>query len=209
MSAVAARAPGSLTVVVFEGQSLNLRSSMLFGVDPWPYRLMAGRGLPWATVALDNASWTDLLTGTDAAAGQPSSTRLHPIAQVSSAAKKILVLCGGQTDLNGEGDSGTQVFADLVANAQAARTAGFTHVIATTIPGSSTYDSGEEIARNDHNTLLLADAGGDFDGVVDLTVTSLDTHNDTDFWDVIHLSAIGADKLADAADPVLDTVLAA
>src|SRR5690606_37558724 len=115
------RGPGGPWRVVFDGQSHTN--------DPppptsYPPRLMSGRGIPWANVAINGTSWSMLLDGgTNAVEVEvaPASERLHPLAGYTTAT--ILVMSGGQQDIF-DGDTGEQVYADAAAYAEAARAAG-------------------------------------------------------------------------------------
>ena len=182
---------------VFDGQSLSI-------LGRFPSKVMtamdAATGLSlWSrNVAVGSAAWHDLaLTAVD---------RLFPYGSV--ALSTALVMNGGQSDL-WDGESGAQVYAEEVAYAAAARAAGFDVVVAITIcPGQ--YSEAEEAARLEHNDLLLADASGGFDAVVDVAaLPELADPTDLTYYDAlgIHWTEAGAQIAADAVAPVLQAKL--
>lgn len=184
--------------VVFDGQSLNIVPSSPAGVN-YPARAMEGRPYPGNNVAISGTSWTVLATTV--------TTRRDVYA--TAADNTTLVLQGGQADVLAD-DTGATVMADIVSYAQSARTAGFDTVIATTMPPMTPWLSeDQETALAAFNTLLLADAGGDFDYVVDLNATALGDNSDLTYYqaDLIHWTAAGAQLAADTISSTLDTVL--
>ena len=101
-----------------------------------------------------------------------------------------LIMCMGTTDIH-NGDSAATVYADHVAYAEARRVAGFTNIICLTIPPNTvntTGPGGMEEIRQAANVLLLANADGAFDTVVDLSVSfELEDETDIDYYyDGIH-----------------------
>lgn len=205
------RSPWTGARVVFDGQSLNL--SVPAGAseaDRWPNVLMQDYVEPWANVSRGGASWTALLAG-DGMTVQPAVDRLWPQAD-NSAAKTILIMCGGTSDILFETNTGAETMADAIAYADAARTAGFSHVIGSTIPDTTLFNSTMDTARADHNALMVADAGSDFDAVVDLYGNGFNdsTNGSNDYFstDELHLSVNGHIACAALFAPALDTVLA-
>ena len=181
------------------GLDLDVLKAILAFTDGCIYR-SRGKGLSlWSrNVAVGSAAWHDLaLTAVD---------RLFPYGGV--ALSTALVMNGGQSDL-WDGESGAQVYAEEVAYAAAARAAGFDVVVAITIcPGQ--YSEAEEAARLEHNDLLLADASGGFDAVVDVAaLPELADPTDLTYYDAlgIHWTEAGAQIAADALAPVLQANL--
>jgi len=198
MTRGAFRAPGPWRVV-FDGQSLNLvgLNLDLTTHTTYPEQVMADRRVVWNNVAISGASWTVLAT--------TAATRLHPLANRND--NTLLVMCGGTADI-AAGDSGATLYADEVAYANAARTAGFDYIICTTLVGNSGNDAGEETARLNHNSLLLADASNAFDAVVDFDVPPIDDWTDLDYYfDGVHWWVTGAEAAANLMAPALDAVL--
>ena len=186
--------------VIFDGQSLPLVPAT--ATLAFPARVMSGRGVPWTVTAVGASSWT-------AFSCSAAATRTHIYGPMAD--RSILVMAGGTTDLT-DGDTGAQAFADAISYADAARTAGFDRVIALTIPPSTALLNTEplETARTDHNTLMVADAGSDFDAIVDLS-------DDPDFEDATstyfsvdetHFSIKGARAAARLLAPHIETALA-
>jgi hypothetical protein len=193
--------------VAVDGQSLCRPVGATPGAE-WPIRVMSGRGIPLANVAVSGAGWTNLTNGTGFAIGQPASTRLLPIPQWSEASG--LVLFGGQADLQ-SGASAATVMSWIVAYGDAARTAGFDYVIACTVPPAYIFTSGLETARQAFNGLLLADAGSDFDAKVDIaSVPQLDDSTDTTYYsDGLHFTNEGHAIAGDTIEPAVDDMIAA
>jgi len=192
------RSPGGAWRVVFDGQSLNLTGVNvdLETNNPYPDQVMSGRGVPWANVAVAGQSWTTLAT--------TAATRTHPLAGFTT--NTLLVMCGGTADIL-DGDSGATLYADEVAYANAARAAGYSHVVATTLVGNSATTGGQNSARLSHNSLLLADASNAFDFVVDFDVPPLDDWTDTDYYfDGVHWLETGAAAAAALMSPVIDAL---
>lgn len=181
--------------IIFDGQSLNLISTD--AETTYPIFVMEGLSLPYSVVAVGGQSWTSL-AGT-------APTRLHPYG--GTADTLTLVMTGGSSDIL-DGDTGATVMADAVAYADAARAAGFDNVICTTIPPTIAFDTSESDAKDDFNTLLVADAGSDFDAVVDLRVTDLEDATDSTFYlDGVHWNAAGCEVAGGLAQTALTTVL--
>lgn len=176
-------------VVVFDGQSLNI---MPVG-NTYPALTMAGRGQPWSVVGIAATSFTQLAT--------TAASRVHPLAKPY--AESTLVLCGGTSDLSTEGDSAATVLSDMVAYAAAARTAGFTRVIALTITPSTGFSAGANTQRLTANALILASAA--FDEVVDVAGhPSLDDATDVAYYsDGTHWTTAGATIAAGMVAAVL------
>lgn len=195
---VQARLPGAPFRVVFDGQSHNNIPAAPNGM---PSQLMSGRSIPWANVAVNGASWTSLLATV-------GSRRVYEQATLH-AGQTILVMTGGTQDIL-DGDTGAQVYADAVAYAEAARTAGYDYALASTIPDALNIDDDPDQAqaRADHNGLILADAAEAFDGVIDFD-TALPDVGDTTYWDVdfVHLKPAGAGVVAALYAPLLDAIV--
>lgn len=107
---------------------------------------------------------------------------------------RLAVFLGGTTDIATDGDTGATAFADLVAFSDAARANGADACIAGTIPPGTDFSGGEETERLAFNSLLLADAGDDFDGTFDVAAAPLDDYTDLTYFnaDERHWNATGA-----------------
>lgn len=184
------------TRIVFDGQSLNTIPAA--AGQAYPHQTMRGRSEAYTVVAISGTSWTVLAT--------TAATRLHPLGPLATTS--VLVMNGGTSDLT-EDDSGATIMADAVSYADAARTAGFDYVIVTTIPPAVHLTGARETARDDFNTLVVADAGGDFDAVVDFRGTVLNDYSDADYYifDQIHWGVGGAKVAADLVAAAIDSVL--
>ncbi len=201
---LALRSPAPVRLV-FDGQSHNLwpPPGLYDRHGPYPAHLMAGplAGIAWANVAIGNTAWgTPTTPGTLA---HTAPTRLHRHARNRPGCTDLLVMFGGSTDtFGGGGLTGAQVYARALDYAARARAAGFHHVIAVTIPvtgpeggyGPGRPTAGEYAAQTEHNALMVAGAGTDWDAVVDLTRAPLLDPTDRTYWeaDRVHLSGQGA-----------------
>lgn len=201
--------------IVFDGQSHNRwppaelppGTPWVDGIGPYPNRLMAMLpGVPWHNAAQGGEGWGDLAV--DAA------TRLHPQARNRDGCTDVLIMSGGQGDIYNAGCTGAQVYDRAVAYAEAARAAGFHVVFATTMPafgpGGSIDPTPDMLqARIDHNTLLMADAEGAFNTVVDWHTHPIlaDATNPT-YWetDRAHMKPATADLAASLAAAALGLV---
>lgn len=189
---------------VFDGQSLNNIAAgpeLITPTATYPFRAMASRGLAWSNVAVDGESWTVLAA--------TAATRLWPLL-TGPETSSVLIMCGGTADLNLESDSAATVYANMADYADAAKTAGADLVIGTTITPATPLTGPKETARTGANALLLADARGSFDHVVDFAgTTGLDDHTSQFYaFDGIHLSWLGAQLAADTMAPTLDAIFA-
>ena len=182
--------------VVFDGQSLNLIPA---GYPSYPIQTMKDRSEAYCVVAIAGTSWTTLAT--------TAATRLHPLGPLATTS--VLVMNGGTQDVL-DGDSGATIMADAVSYADNARAAGFDFVIITTIPPAAGMTAGQNTARGDFNTLVMADAGADFDVSVNLLSGALADNTDQNYYafDQVHWAEGGAKVAADLIKAALDTVLA-
>lgn len=186
--------------VVFDGQSLNVVPGP---VTTFPYRTMRYYpNVPYSLndVAVSGTSWTVL----NANAPQ----RVDPLA--SLAPFTILNMCGGTSDLWApELNDGPTVYADMVAYANARRTAGFDYVIAVTIAPSTTFDATQESNRVSANSLIMADASNAFDAQVDFAgIPQLtDPNNTTYYFDGTHYTGPATILCAAALAPAMGTAL--
>ena len=198
--------------VVFDGQSHNSwppaelppGTPWADGIGPYPNRLMRYMvGVPWYNAALGGHGWGSLTAD--------ASTRLHPQARNRDGCTDVLIMSGGQGDIYQDDCTGAQVYARAVAYAQAARGAGFQYVLVTTMPafgpGGSIDPTPDMLqARIDHNTLMMADAGNDWDGVADwhshpaLADATNTTYFENDF---VHFKPAAADVAAFIVEPIL------
>lgn len=196
--------------VVWDGQSLNNVPTPGNGTS-CPEVAMSGLGYPFANVAINGASWAELTNATGEASGQPRSTRLYP-QFTKHTGQSILVLLGGTSSVD-EGLTSAQIMTAITDYADDARTAGADYVIGCTIPPSASHDASEDTEREGFNTLLKADAGGDFDAVVDITENEAgplyDNTDATYYVDQVHWTATGAAYAAGLIRPALVTAIAA
>jgi len=178
--------------VVFDGQSLNL-----YPEQTYPERLMDGRGVRYAVVALDGRSWAELAVDVE--------SRL--LSHADDANTTILVMCGGTANI-GSGQSADDYYSEEVTYARAAREAGFDLIMNTTLVPSSTFTVAQERARQEANRLKLEDPDGAFDAVADLTAHPLlSKEADGGYIDGIHWTDEGAQAAAEVVAPVLDRLL--
>lgn len=191
MTKLAVRPHHPASRVVFAGQSLLKTPPP---TDNVVQQAMAGLGIPYANRGLGGCSWTLLLNGGDGGLiGEvlPADEWCFPF--LGNATESLLVLLGGTSDILFEANDGAQTFADLVAYADAGRVGGATKVIAGTITPWTTATGPQETARTDHNALLMANTGGHFDGVFDVTVAPLDNPTNPAYYpDGLHWSPAGA-----------------
>lgn len=193
------RVPWTGARVVVDGQSLNNPVGVASGTE-WPIVVREGRVNPIFNVSVSGAGWANLIS--------TAATRLHPQA-INSASKNILILEGGQTEI-AFNVSGAGTFSNMVTYANAARAAGFTHVIGCTIPSATSWTAGQLSARLVYNQAIRDAEGVEFDAVVDLAATPLDDGSDTTYFvDGLHFSVVGHILAADTIGPIMDTVIAA
>jgi hypothetical protein len=182
--------------VVFDGQSLN----QVPAGHSYPETTMGTYqpAVPWFNVAVGGASWTQL-----------TATRAQRFARIPGYGYGIWVGCGGTTDLAVELDNGATLYANYWAYSDAARAAGFSYIIATTITPSTTFDATMETNRVAANALILADASNKFDAVCDFAADPrLDDPSDTTYYTGgLHFTAAGADVAAELMAPVLAAAL--
>ncbi len=191
--------------LVFDGQSLNNVPGALTCYPNEVMPLLPFKAA-YKVVALNGISWTELAT--------TAEERWAPyVSDKRMASSMALVMCGGQTDIWG-GDSGAQVYADEVAYAAAARSAGFDRVYAMTTVPNVVNTSPMNDARIAHNTLLLADASNAFDGVGDVANDAVaaptnhlaDYTNTTYYSDGVHWVLAATTLVAAIMEPVLATL---
>lgn len=196
MTSAAAACSSSGTRVVFDGQSLNIVPT----TSSYPAQTMANApGVPWKNVAIGGAAIVQLTrTVADRVDRWPALS-----------AYTIYVLCEGTTEI-GLAETGADFYTAIGAYADHARSVGYDYVIATTISPSTIFSGGVETERQNANTLLLADASGKFDDVVDVTTGVMADPNDTTYYvDGTHFTAAGAGVVAGIVYAALSPVLAA
>lgn len=186
--------------VVFTGQSLNNHP---VAPDNYPTQMMAefeidGAPVSWANIAIDGASWTQL---------SGVNPQRFLLLNANRGISTLLAMCGGTADII-NGDTGAQVYADMVSYADNARLAGYDLVVAQTITPAVVIIGGDETARQDANVLILADGDDAFDGVADAAAAPMDDPADTDYYaDGIHPTALGASILAERTLTVVESLL--
>lgn len=202
MTRAAVRAPAE-TRAVFDGQSLCVWPPVEFSADgrgPFPNRMMHGRAIPWVTVALGDHAWGDPGSTDPMALFSTIETRLFP--QIRQDGYDYLMLMGGSADIYRDHKTGAEVFARVVAYAEAARDAGFDQIWAATIPpygGALNPSPADLTAIADHNALMVANADGHFDIVMDVHQPPLDDPTDRTYYeaDEVHWVAAGAQAAAE------------
>jgi hypothetical protein len=183
--------------LIVDGQSLNT------GPPAWADLLMDGVNRPYAIIARNGYAWA-----TPSSQGSVDLTTTLGVRIQNrgwNSAYSVMTLLGGTSDL-ANGNTGATVYDRMVDHAALAKaTYGVAHVIACTItPSASTFDAGEETARQDCNTLLLANTDPAIDEVVDLAGdTRLDDSTDTTYYhpDQLHLNATGYAVVAELMEP--------
>lgn len=191
--------------VVFDGDSLNTDP---FGGTSYPDRVMSTRSGVYYTAARGAWTWSQLYLGNPT--GQlPFAKRVIPYCNLAEFVVYIQV--GG---INGYalGQSGASVYGSeksaaldvVAANAGA-------YIIGTTTLPSTAVTGGNETKRTDGNTLVVANADGAFDAVVNLAAnTDLDDPADTNWYvDGTHPTAAGLAVMASLVGTALDAALAA
>ena len=204
MTVYAVRSPAPVRVV-WDGQS-QLRTPVASPDLYIPARVMFGTGVPWHNASVAGTGWEHGTGASDPGLDADADTRLFPQARNRSGCDDVLVLSGGQHDAiwavtDELTDPGLVAYDALVTYADAARAAGFTYVIATTMPAIASVPV--QAAFDQHNAALLADESN-FDATVDIAVGDLDDAGSAYFiGGGIHLSAAGAQAAADLISPVL------
>jgi hypothetical protein len=150
---------------------------------------MAGRGLPWVTIAVSGQAFSSLDDSLSMRARD-----LH-----ASFDRTVVVLVGGTSDLI-EGDTAAQVLTDFEAYAAAHRALGADAVVATTVTPSTLLNATAEARRVEVNALILASDA--FDRVVDVAGLENLAVSDGTHW-----TAASAQRVADLVGPTLDDVL--
>lgn len=198
--------------VVFGGQSHNSwppaelppGTPWVDGIGPYPNRLMRYfAGIPWANTAHGGHGWAEL--------AQTFDVDVRPQARNRPGCIDIFIMSGGQGDIYNDDCTGAETYQRAVAYAQEARDIGFHYVLATTMPafgpGGSIDPTPDMLqARVDHNTLLMADAEGQFDAIADWHSDPIlaDATNQT-WWesDRAHFKPPTADLAASIMEPIL------
>jgi hypothetical protein len=163
---VAAKQPANIpkVVVVFDGQSLNILPGGNAGM---PYKLMIGqsraaRYIDPALISIGGHSWTQLSTN------QAQRCNIY----ANSGLTTILVMNGGTSDITLEGDIGTTIYANERDYALAAKAAGFDKVLICTTTKSNGMTTNQNTRRQNGNDLVIGNADGAFDAIVDLACDS-------------------------------------
>lgn len=192
-------AQASTVKVLFDGQSLNWSPSVS---DNYPKRLMQSRGIHSSNVAVSGFAWIQLRN--------LISNRVEPYLQ--RAPVIIVIGLGGTTDyaLN---RTGAQVYGYEVdwANNIRSATSNTVYVIQTTTTPSTSFTGPQDTERIAGNALVIADASGAFDYSVDLAGDArLSNPSNTTYYnpDGTHLTAAGAQVVADLITPSFEAILA-
>lgn len=118
--------------------------------------VMAGRGIPWNNEAVDGTT-----------ADQARTRRSLVLRWAPFAAEPYVVIVTGHNSYASFSQTGAQVYEDISDLAEACKADGFTRAYATTSVPSSSITGGEDTERLAGNALLLSDADGFLDGVID------------------------------------------
>jgi hypothetical protein len=178
-------------IVVADGQSLNVWGSWL--IKARTQIEAAGYLCSQRTTAISGWSWDDL--------ARDVAARTHPFAK--RARYPLLALNGGQSNI-WRGDTGATVYNAMVAYAAAARAAGFTRVVAFTMPPNTSNNAAKNTERLDANSRILADASSAFDAKVDLTTDpGLNDTGSASYFDGVHWTEDGGQRCANLAAPVI------
>lgn len=116
--------------------------------------------------------------------------------------RSIALVSGGYTDLLDEAATAATAYDRISDRAERLKTTGYVdYVFGMTIPDATSWEGNAtaNTRRTDYNTLLVADADGFFDGVVDLrNVDGFETGGTGDYYaDGVHFSAAGAEVVAE------------
>jgi hypothetical protein len=182
--------------VIFDGQSLNWSPAK---PNNYPTKLLSGRGLNSANVAISGFAWVQLKN-------LINDRMAHHLLR---APITIVIGVGGTTDyaLN---RTGAQVYADEVSWANSVRAAGADYIIQTTTTPSTVFSGAQDSNRINGNLLVMADASNAFDYSVDLAGDPrLSNPIDTTYYnpDGTHPNNAGAQVIADLIAPALDSIL--
>jgi hypothetical protein len=183
------------TNIVVLGQSLNHTPyDDSYGYQLWETMYNKGH-----QVGFDNYAWS----------GSTHASRLGIIQELGEGAtgyeKSILILTGGFSDAV-SGDTAQDIYDWKSALATTARGYGFDTVIALTMPEAKWITGAAADEYYGHNPLLLADADGAFDAVVDidpLLVNNWPSETDL-FPDGVHFADPAAQIVAKAIAAIID-----
>lgn len=185
--------------VVALGQSLNIVPGNLIPGTEYPARLMSGRKIPYVNLAISGAGYATLLAD--------DAHMADVLAQARHATTCVGIMCGGSADVSSTGQAMYDMQVDYATQLLAA---GYSHVINTTLVGSSTFNGTQQTNRAALNALLLGDPPAPFHSVVDLDGSDLGDWTDGALYlDGTHWLPAGALRCATLVAPTLDTILAA
>jgi lysophospholipase L1-like esterase len=152
------------TQLVFDGQSYN--HAPFDGPRTFPnqlvYELLPVGEFYHRVTAISNSSYTQ----------RESTVAARVDATLRQAVKSVFIDTAGGSDLHTEGKTAAQLLALVEANADARRAAGADVVIVLTIMKSIWFVGAGETVRQQYNALLLANAHGKFDAVVNVASAS-------------------------------------
>lgn len=187
--------------VVFDGQSLNVLPG---GVNSYPYKVMAlvndisGPHVIFSVPGVGGQSWTNLAQ---------SQSRTIPHA-FDAATHNVWVGVGGTGDIRIDNNTGAELYADTAGYAQDMTAAGYTYIIGTTTTPAESMTAPQLANLADGNALIIADALGAFDAVVDLGGTpGLDDPLSIYYADGVHWSNEGSTLAAETMLPAILTAL--
>ena len=181
------------TLVIFDGQSLN-NNPYGAASTAWPYKLMDGTGVPYGEVWVGGEPFSVL-----------AATETDRLSKYANAATLVCLSMMGDTTSIALGAAATTVYSTRQTYAADARTLGCNKVIGFTLQPSSDFSAAEETQRQSLNALIIANSGGSFDAVVDLTTDSRLESNPADttyYIDGTHMTPAAHTIVADLARPV-------
>lgn len=148
--------------IVFDGQSFNNKPDAVASDQPYNVRLMTllaatGRKFGMANMAISGTSYADRATTVVSRVDQFGARYAYP----------MIVEFSGVKDIT-DGNTAAQILATAEAYADARRAAGFKKVFTATVTPNSGYTAPQEAVRVAYNALLVANANGKFDGVIDI-----------------------------------------
>lgn len=183
---------------------------------------MTGLSYPYANRGIPGVGWETLLNGGYVLGiyCPPASVTCWPY--IGYCTRAVLVLVGGTGDIF-NGKTGLETYNLLKAVATAGRAAGAQpgvaasmKVIAATMPpmasASGHFTPAEETERLDYNARVMANAGGFFDGVVDIAAAPINDATSATYFQADHTHWTGGaapSGVATAAPLIHDAIVAA
>lgn len=193
--------------ICFDGQSLN--DNPISPGTGYSYKLAEYYGLGVPDIEERGNAWIGGMAWSQLGGSQ--SQRVFRYA--NTAEVNLYHMMGGTTDI-AVSASGSSTYTRTVAQAQAARTAGFDLVVVVTLSASTGFDGAKETQRLDYNSRLLNHASTDpgvFDACIDICPTPGVGFNDATsnyFTDGTHwTNSNGRPAALAIAEPIIDALL--